>query len=182
MLSRADYAVGAYAFRGATASSIRFQTSRLGGNAHNKDLAANSVTIFDKPFVVCPIGGAQLAAQVFFSLYQNGQLHGGGGGLAATGTDHWQVCRSGGRMIPLPLDQCPPFWVLRPSNRSRATWTGTINVNSTADLLAMLMELLFGPFPRGGGFTIHRFPVGGRDRDLSGGTSSNEYHCLFRRL
>jgi len=102
----------------------------LGGNSA-KILAANSVTIFDN--IVVTIGGPN-AAQVYTN---NANYTGFGGNGTTTGT-----FAGSGANDPLPLDQAPPFG---PAPRTVRPHDRTINVNSTADLLAMLDGAVVGP-------------------------------------
>jgi len=102
----------------------------LGGNSV-KILAANSITIFDN--IVVTIGGPN-AAQVYTN---NANYTGFGGNGTTTGT-----FAGAGANDPLPLDQAPPFG---PAPRTVRPRDRTINVNSTADLLAMLDGAVVGP-------------------------------------
>jgi len=111
----------------------------LGGNSA-KILAANSVTIFDN--IVVTIGGPN-PAQVYTN---NANYTGFGGNGTTTGT-----FAGAGANNPLPLDQAPPFGPARRAVRPRdivpsgRTTGGTINVNNTAELLAMLDGAVVGP-------------------------------------
>ncbi len=102
----------------------------LGGNSA-KILAANSVTIFDN--IVVTIGGPN-PAQVYTN---NANYTGFGGNGTTTGT-----FAGSGANDPLPLEQAPPFG---PAPRTVRPHDRTINVNSTADLLAMLDGAVVGP-------------------------------------
>lgn len=111
----------------------------LGGNSI-KILAANSVTIFDN--IVVTIGGFK-PAEVYTN---NANYTGFGGNGTTTGT-----FAGAGANDPLPLDQAPPFGpaprAVRPRDivPSGRTTGGTINVNNTAELLAMLDGAVVGP-------------------------------------
>jgi hypothetical protein len=111
----------------------------LGGNSV-KILAANSITIFDN--IVVTIGGPN-PAQVYTN---NANYTGFGGNGTTTGT-----FAGAGANNPLPLDQAPPFGpaprTVRPRDivPSGRTTGGTINVNNTAELLAMLDGAVVGP-------------------------------------
>ena len=113
----------------------------LGGNSI-KILAANSVTIFNN--IVVTIGGST-PAQVYTN---NANYTGFGGNGTTTGT-----FAGAGANNPLPLNQAPPFG---PSSPVPPTVTrgggtlpsgrtgGTINVNNTAELLALLDGAVVG--------------------------------------
>jgi len=111
----------------------------LGGNSA-KILAANSVTIFDN--IVVTIGGPN-PAQVYTN---NANYTGFGGNGTFTGT-----FAGAGANNPLPLNQAPPFGpaprAVRPRDivPSGRTTGGTINVNNTAELLALLDGAVVGP-------------------------------------
>jgi hypothetical protein len=115
----------------------------LGGNSA-KILAANSVTIFNN--IVVTIGGPN-PAQVYTN---NANYTGFGGNGTTTGT-----FAGAGANNPLPLSQAPPFG---PSSPVPPTVTrgggtvpsgrrtdGTININNTAELLALLDGAAVGP-------------------------------------
>jgi hypothetical protein len=115
----------------------------LGGNSI-KILAANSVTIFNN--IVVTIGGSN-PAHVYTN---NANYTGFGGNGTTTGT-----FAGAGANNPLPLSQAPPFG---PSSSVPPTVThgggtlpsgrrtgGTINVNNTAELLALLDGGVVGP-------------------------------------
>jgi hypothetical protein len=115
----------------------------LGGNSA-KILAANSVTIFNN--IVVTIGGPN-PAQVYTN---NANYTGFGGNGTTTGT-----FAGAGANNPLPLSQAPPFG---PSSPVPPTVTrgggtvpsgrrtdGTININNTAELLALLDGAVVGP-------------------------------------
>jgi hypothetical protein len=110
----------------------------LGGNAV-KILAANSITIFDN--IVVTINGP--AAQVYTN---NANYTGFGGNGTTTGT-----FAGSGANDPQPLANAPPFGSPpssrpngRPGNHG-AENRGIINVNNTAELLALLDGAAVGP-------------------------------------
>jgi hypothetical protein len=108
----------------------------LGGNSV-KILAADSVTIFNN--VVVTIGGPN-AADVYTN---NANYTGFGGNGTTTGT-----FAGAGANNPQPLSNAPPFGPSSPASMPHRRQTGgggTINVNSTAELLAMLDGAAFGP-------------------------------------
>jgi hypothetical protein len=106
----------------------------LGGNSL-KVLAANSVTIFNN--IVVTIGGPN-AADVYTN---NANYSGSGGNGSTTGT-----FAGAGANNPQPLSSAPPFGTPPPGHPNRATRTGpAINVNDTAELLALLDATSAGP-------------------------------------
>jgi hypothetical protein len=107
----------------------------LGGNSV-KILAANSVTIFNN--IVVTIAGPN-AAQVYTN---NANYTGSGGNGTTTGT-----FAGAGANNPQPLANAPPFGPIAASAHPRITTTnhGTINVNNTAELLALLDGAAVGP-------------------------------------
>ena len=126
MLS-ADTRLELYA-SGSNGQLIFMSNVTLGGNSV-KILAANSITIVDN--IVVTIGGPS-PAEVYTN---NANYTGFGGNGTTTGT-----FAGAGANNPLPLDQAPPFGPAPRRHRDR-----TINVNSTAELLAMLDGAVVGP-------------------------------------
>jgi hypothetical protein len=130
----------------------------LGGNSV-KILAANSITIFDN--IVVTIGGPN-PAEVYTN---NANYTGFGGNGTTTGT-----FAGAGANNPLPLDQAPPFGpaprAVRPRDiiHSSRTTGGTINVGSTAELLALLDGAAVGPDGR---ITVSDPRIARNWRDLS---------------
>ena len=106
----------------------------LGGNSL-KILAANSVTIFNN--VVVTIGGPN-SADVYTD---NANYTGFGGNGSTSGT-----FAGAGASKPQPVSSAPPFDLPPPGHPNRATRTGpAINVNDTAELLALLDATSAGP-------------------------------------
>lgn len=114
---------------------LNFLSNVTLGGAGAKILAANSVTIFNN--VVVTIGGPN-SADVYTN---NANYTGFGGNGTTTGT-----FAGAGAHDPQPLSSAPPFDLPPPGHPNRATRTGpAINVNDTAELLALLDATSTGP-------------------------------------